>query len=224
MKEQSMTSHKTALSFVVPLVSLIAVALILPAAAHQDTAAHQNTAGAEKAQPAAKSQPSSADEQKARQYFTDLPLLTQEGKSVRFYTDVLKDRVVLINFVYTNCEDSCPLVTQQLTQVRDRLGEMFDDPIRFVSISTDPTRDTPQALAKFAQQQKADEPGWLFLTGEKENIDFIIKRLGQFSPQAEAHSTLMIAGNVRTRHWIKIMPMTPVPGIVVKLQTLASES
>ena len=219
-----MTSHKTALSFVVPLVSLIAVALILPAAAHQDTAAHQNTAGAEKAQPAAKSQPSSADEQKARQYFTDLPLLTQEGKSVRFYTDVLKDRVVLINFVYTNCEDSCPLVTQQLTQVRDRLGEMFDDPIRFVSISTDPTRDTPQALAKFAQQQKADEPGWLFLTGEKENIDFIIKRLGQFSPQAEAHSTLMIAGNVRTRHWIKIMPMTPVPGIVVKLQTLASES
>ena len=219
-----MTSHKTALSFVVPLVSLIAVALILPAAAHQDTAAHQNTAGAEKAQPAAKSQPSSADEQKARQYFTDLPLLTQEGKSVRFYTDVLKDRVVLINFVYTNCEDSCPLVTQQLTQVRDRLGEMFDDPIRFVSISTDPTRDTPQALAKFAQQQKADEPGWMFLTGEKENIDFIIKRLGQFSPQAEAHSTLMIAGNVRTRHWIKIMPMTPVPGIVVKLQTLASES
>jgi cytochrome oxidase Cu insertion factor (SCO1/SenC/PrrC family) len=143
---------------------------------------------------------------------------------VRFYTDVLKDRVVLINFVYTNCEDSCPLVTQQLTQVRDRLGEMFDHPIRFVSISTDPTRDTPQALAKFAQQQKADEPGWMFLTGEKENIDFIIKRLGQFSPQAEAHSTLMIAGNVRTRHWIKIMPMTPVPGIVVKLQTLASES
>jgi len=219
-----MTSHKTALSFVVPLVSLIAVALILPAAAHQDTAAHQGTAGAAKAQPAAKSQPSTPNEQKARQYFTDLPLLTQEGKSVRFYTDVLKDRVVLINFVYTNCEDSCPLVTQQLTQVRDRLGEMFDDPIRFVSISTDPTRDTPQALAKFAQQQKADEPGWLFLTGEKENIDFIIKRLVQFSPQAEAHSTLMIAGNVRTRHWIKIMPMTPVPGIVVKLQTLASES
>ena len=117
-----MTSHKTALSFVVPLVSLIAVALILPAAAHQDTAAHQGTAGAAKAQPAAKSQPSTPNEQKARQYFTDLPLLTQEGKSVRFYTDVLKDRVVLINFVYTNCEDSCPLVTQQLTQVRDRLG------------------------------------------------------------------------------------------------------
>jgi len=213
-----MTSHKTALSFVLPLVSVIAVALILPAAAHQQTA------GAEKAQPAAKPPPSTPDEQKARQYFTDLPLLTQEGKSVRFYTDVLKDRVVLINFVYTNCEDSCPLVTQQLTQVRDRLGEMFDDPIRFVSISTDPLRDTPQALAEFARQQKADEPGWMFLTGEKENIDFIIKRLGQFSPQAEAHSTLMIAGNVRTRHWIKIMPMTPVPGIVVKLQTLASES
>jgi cytochrome oxidase Cu insertion factor (SCO1/SenC/PrrC family) len=213
-----MTSHKKALSIVLPLVSLIAAAMIVPAAAQQQIAA------AEKAQPVAKAEPSAPDEDKARQYFTDLPLLTQEGKSVRFYTDVLKDRVVLINFVYTNCKDSCPLVTQQLTQVRDRLGEMFDDPIRFVSISTDPTRDTPQALAEFARKQKADEPGWMFLTGEKENVDFIIKRLGQFSPQAEAHSTLMIAGNVRTRHWIKIMPMTPVPGIVVKLQTLASES
>jgi cytochrome oxidase Cu insertion factor (SCO1/SenC/PrrC family) len=206
------------LSFALALVSLFAAALILPATAQQQAAASEN------ARPGAKPRLSLADDAKARQYFTDLPLLTQEGKSVRFYSDVLKDRVVLINFIYTNCRDSCPLVTQQLTQVRDRLGEMFDDPVRFVSISTDPTRDTPQALADFARQQKADEPGWLFLTGEKENIDFVIKRLGQFSPNPEGHSTLMIAGNVRTRHWIKIMPMTPVPAIVVKLQTLASES
>ena len=64
----------------------------------------------------------------------------------------------------------------------------------------------------------------VFLTGEKENIDLVLKRLGQFSPNPEAHSTLMIAGNVRTRHWIKIMPMTPVRGIVLKLQSLVSES
>ncbi|MDH3673099.1 MAG: SCO family protein [Gammaproteobacteria bacterium] len=213
-----MTSHKTVFFFVLPVVSIMAVALIVPAAAQQQTAT------AEKEQHAAKPQRSLPDEQKTRQYFTDLPLLTQEGKSVRFYTDVLKDRVVLINFMYTNCKDACPLMTQMLIQVRDRLGEMFDNPVRFVSISTDPERDTPQALAKFAKQQKADDPGWVFLTGEKKNIDFIVKRLGQYSPNVEAHSTMMLAGNVRTRHWIKIMPMTPAPGILAKLQTLASES
>jgi len=212
-----MTSNHRTLSFALALVALSAAALILPAAALQHAAA------SETAQPAASPQPALGDEEKARRYFTDLPLRTQEGKSVRFYSDVLKDRVVLINFVYTNCPDTCPLVTQQLNQVRDRLGEMFDNPIRFVSISTDPLRDTPQALAEFARQQKADDPGWVFLTGEKENIDFVLKRLGQFSPDPEAHSTLMIAGNVRTRHWIKIMPMTPVRGIVLKLQSLASE-
>ncbi|MHC4088780.1 MAG: SCO family protein [Planctomycetota bacterium] len=212
-----MTSHKTVFFFVLPLVSVMVVAL-LPAAADQQTAT------AEKEQHAAKPQRSVPDEQKTQQYFTDLPLLTQDGKSVRFYTDVLKDRVVLINFLYTNCKDACPLMTQMLIQVRDRLGEMFDNPVRFVSISTDPERDSPQALTKFAKQQKADDPGWVFLTGEKKNIDFILKRLGQYSPNVEGHSTMMLAGNVRTRHWIKIMPMTPVPAILAKLQTLASES
>lgn len=172
--------------------------------------------------PAASQAPS--EEDRARAYFTDLPLLTQDGKQVRFYTDVLKDRVVLINFVYTNCKDSCPLITQMLNKVRDSLGERFDNPVRFVSISTDPERDTPRALSEFAKQQKADDPGWFFLTGEKKNVDFVIKRLGQYSPNVESHSTLMLAGNVRTRHWIKIMPMTPPLAIVAKLEALASES
>ena len=164
------------------------------------------------------------EEARARAYFTDRPLLTHEGKAVRFYTDVLKDRVVLINFIYTNCKDACPLMTQMLNKVRDSLGERFDNPVRFVSISTDPARDTPQALKKFATQQKADDPGWFFLTGEKQHVDFIIKRLGQYSPNVEAHSTLMLAGNVRTRHWIKIRPMTPPAAIVAKLEALAAES
>jgi cytochrome oxidase Cu insertion factor (SCO1/SenC/PrrC family) len=172
--------------------------------------------------PAASQAPS--EEDRARAYFTDLPLLTQDGKQVRFYTDVLKDRVVLINFVYTNCKDACPLITQMLNKVRDSLGERFDNPVRFVSISTDPERDTPRALSEFAKQQKADDPGWFFLTGEKKNVDFVIKRLGQYSPNVESHSTLMLAGNVRTRHWIKIMPMTPPLAIVAKLEALASES
>lgn len=164
------------------------------------------------------------DEQATRAYFTDLALLTQKGDQVRFYTDVLKDRVVLINFIYTHCRDACPLLVQKLNQVKSGLGNLLGDKVYFVSISTDPVRDTPQALTRFAQQQKAEHPGWVFLTGPKPNVDTILKKLGQYSPQVESHSTLFLAGNVRTRHWMKISPTAPVPAIVMKLEDLAAEN
>jgi cytochrome oxidase Cu insertion factor (SCO1/SenC/PrrC family) len=188
---------------------------------------HQGQAQKEepKGEPAVTAQKQTGpDEATTRNYFTDLPLVTQEGKEVRFYTDVLKDKVVLLNFIYTNCRDTCPLLTQKLIQVQNRLGRRFGEQVYFVSISTDPTRDTPHALATFAKQQKADHPGWVFLTGPQQNIKTILTKLGQYKPQPEAHTTLMLAGNVRTRHWTKITPMMPVPAIAMKLEELAAEN
>ena len=167
---------------------------------------------------------SGPDEQETRNYFTDLPVVTQDGRVVRFYTDVLKDNVVLINFIYTNCQGTCPLLTYKLTQVRDQLAELFGRAIYFVSITTDAERDTPQALTKFAEQHSANGSGWLFLTGEKQNVDTIIKKFGQYSPQVGMHSTLLLAANVKSRHWMKIDSNAPVPAIVRKLRDLAGES
>ncbi len=203
--------------FVLPLASVAVLALILPATAHE------HIVKAASAQPGAKHASSRADEEKSRQYFTDLPLLTQDGKSVRFYSDVLKDRVVLINFMYTNCQNTCPLTTQKLLQVKSALGERFGDPVFFVSISVDPERDTPELLRRFAERQKALDPSWIFLTGDKANVDHIVSKLGQYNEEVEAHSTLMIAGNVKTRHWKKIVPMAPPPAIALTLEDLALE-
>jgi cytochrome oxidase Cu insertion factor (SCO1/SenC/PrrC family) len=165
-----------------------------------------------------------ADDDRARNYFTDLPLRTQEGKPVRFYSDVLRGRVVLINFIYTNCDQGCPVITRQLTEVKDQLGERFGREVFFVSISTDPERDSPEAMQAFAKEQGADHPGWIFLTGEKRYVDQIITKLGQYSPVPEEHSSLLLAGNVQTRHWMKIRPNSPIPAITYKLNELADES
>ena len=165
-----------------------------------------------------------ADAQAARDYFTDLPLVTQDGKQVRFFTDVLKDKVVLISFVYTQCKDACPLLTHKLTLVRDQLEGQLGEPIQFVSISLDPERDTPAALKTFAQRQQADHTGWVFLTGEPKNIQHIVKKLGQYSPDLQSHSTLMLAGNVKTAHWMKIPPTAPPMAIAEKLRLLAEDS
>ena len=165
-----------------------------------------------------------AAEDKARNYFTDLEVIDQNGKRLRFYSDVLKGRVVLINFIFTNCQDACPLVTHKLNQVRSLMAEVVRDEVWFVSISVDPERDTPEAMKAFAKKQRVDESRWLFLTGPKQNLDFIVKRLGQYTQEVEAHSTLMLAGNDKTRHWTRVMPMVPPAGVAEQLRALAEES
>lgn len=165
-----------------------------------------------------------AGEEKARSYFTDLEVIDQNGKRLRFYSDVLKDRVLLINFIFTSCMDACPLMTQRLIQTRELLVDAVKDDIWFVSISIDPERDTPEAMKAFAEKQGADERRWIWLTGKKQNLDFIVKRLGQYTDEIEAHSTLMIAANTRTRHWTRVMPMVPPAGIAEQMRALAEES
>ena len=160
---------------------------------------------------------------RARAYFTDLPVIDQNGTTRRFYSDVLQDRVVLINFIFSECEGACPLLTGLMNRVRDQLGELSGRAIRFVSISIDPVNDTPQALKKFAGMHNADRADWLFLTGDPGHLEYIVKKFGQYNGDRDAHSTLLLAANVATRHWSKITPTTPVEGIAEKLRLLAAE-
>ncbi len=163
----------------------------------------------------------SAGTRDARSYFTDLELLTQDGRKVRFYSDVLDGRTVLINVIYTNCKDACPLITQQLNEVRSRIPDLFGSRVFFVTLSSDPILDSPKLLKQFAQKQNADVAGWTFLTGRKEHIDHILKKLGQYSEDKEDHSTLIIAGNVPAKRWTKIRPDAPAAAIAERLTLLA---
>lgn len=204
------------------LAAVLAIATSLPAAAHQG-AGHPGGASGKNAEPAAApvaSDVKAEGTRDARTYFTDTELLDQNGQRLRFYSDVLKDRVVLINVVFTSCKDACPLITRQLTEVRDRLGERFGKEVFFVSLSSDAERDTPAALKAFAAKQQADVPGWIFLTGKKADMDKVLARLGQLGESAEGHSTLLIAGNVPAKRWAKIRPNAPTAAIAERLKTL----
>lgn len=160
------------------------------------------------------------EEAKAREYFTDLPVVDQNGQELRFYSDVLRGRTVLIDFIFTNCEDACPIATAKLNQLRNTLGERFGEEVFFVSISVDPDRDTPNHMKAFAAEQNADVPGWIWLTGKPEHVNRIVKRFGQYTEDFENHTTLMLAGNVPKKHWTKIQPMADVSQIALKLTSL----
>ena len=161
--------------------------------------------------------------ERARNYFTDTVLVDQHGKKHRFYSDVLDGRIVMINVMYSNCKGACPMMTKMLTHVKDEVGDRFGKDIFFVSISNNPERDTPEAMARFAKKQNAMDKGWYFLTGEKPELEKIVRKLGFYSNNFEEHTSLLLAGNTRTGHWIKIKPSTPLPGITIKLNQLADE-
>ncbi len=163
------------------------------------------------------------EEERARGYFTNLELINQDGETVRFFDDVMKDKVVVINFIFTNCKGACPLMTHKLTLVRDKLEGYVGEPLQFVSLSLDPLRDTPAAMKEFAKTHNADHDGWVFLTGDADNLDTIIKKLGQYTDDMEAHSTMMLAGNVNNAHWIKILPQEQPPAIAEKLRRLMED-
>lgn len=161
------------------------------------------SAGDEKAA-AAKS--SSANEGSAT-YFPNLTLLTQDNKPIRFYEDLLKGKTVLINFLFTTCKGVCPPMTANLARVQKHLGERVGRDIMMISISVDPTADTPAVLKKFADTFKA-QPGWYFLTGEKKNVDWVLYKLGGYVEDKQQHTGVLIIGNEATGEWMKVMAMS----------------
>ncbi|TAK59658.1 SCO family protein [Methylobacter sp.] len=143
-------------------------------------------------------------------YFPNIPLVTQDGKTVRFYDDLIKDKVIAINFIYTHCGDTCPLETASLRQVQKLLGDRVGKDVFFYSISIDPKHDTPKALKEYAAKFNVG-PGWTFLTGTKADTTLLRKKLGLYREEAEAkklgeHNVSFMIGNEATGQWMKRSP------------------
>lgn len=139
-------------------------------------------------------------------YFPNITLTTQEGKEVHLWDDLLKDRNVVINFIYTQCGASCPLETARLAQVQQLLGDRMGRDVFFYSFSIDPERDTPAELKAYAERFHAGR-GWLFLTGRKADIELVRGKLGQAARagqnQLADHSTTLMIGNAATGQWMR---------------------
>jgi protein SCO1/2 len=125
-----------------------------------------------------------------QQHFPDLQLTTHHGKKVRFYDDLIKDRKVVINFMFTSCANACPLVTANLAKVQRILHGRIGHDISMYSITLDPTVDTSERLWLYAAKHRVAD-GWLFLTGKPSDIELLRKSLGfvQRNPLRDANKT-----------------------------------
>jgi copper(I)-binding protein/cytochrome oxidase Cu insertion factor (SCO1/SenC/PrrC family) len=140
-------------------------------------------------------------------YFPNVELTTQDDETVRFFTDLIEDKIVLINFIYTSCVDTCPMETAQLIQVQKILGDRIGKDVFFYSISIDPEHDTPAVLKEYKDRFRAK---WTFLTGNNADIIELRKKLGLYIEEIQDgsnnHNVSMIIGNQSTGRWMKRSP------------------
>jgi protein SCO1 len=141
--------------------------------------------------------PRSPRERIRQRYFPNVQLQTQDGKTVRFYDDLIKDKIVTINFFYAKCEGICPTVTANLAKAQKILGDRVGREIFMTSISLKPEHDTPAVLKEYADMFKA-KPGWSFLTGKPDDIELLRRSLGftNLDPRLDKDTSQHI-GNVR---------------------------
>ena len=143
-------------------------------------------------------------------YFPNIALVNHEGKSVRFFDDLIQDKVVVINFMYASCPDACSLDTARLAKVQQILGDRVGDDIFMYSITIDPKHDTPEVLAEYAKRFRT-KPGWWFLTGDEAEILLLRQKLGLYmaglDKELKDHNMSFLIGNQRTGQWMKRSPM-----------------
>ena len=127
-------------------------------------------------------------------------LQTQDGEEVRFVSDVVGDKIVVMDFVYTTCTTVCPVLTALFTQVQTQLGDDLGGEVIMISMTVDAARDTPARLKAYAAKHHVQE-GWTWLTGPKSTMDDVLTGLGAFSTSFEDHPAMVIVGDGSTGEW-----------------------
>lgn len=158
-------------------------------------------------------------------YFPNVSLTTQDGKVVRFYDDLIKNKVVVINAMYTVCTAICPSNTASLLNLQAALGPQVGKDIFIYSITLQPEIDDARALKAYAKKYGA-QPGWTFLTGKRADIELLRRKLGFYDsdPVADAdisnHAGVFRIGNDRVGRWMMMPASAPTKQVVVSIKNI----
>jgi protein SCO1 len=166
--------------------------------------------------------PAKSAQSPAEKYFTDTELINQDGKTVRFYTDVLQGKVIVINSFFSTCQGACLPMNRNFQKVAELLGDHVGKDLFLVSITVDPEMDTPGALKAYAKRLNAPA-GWMFLTGTRQNVDLVLKKLGQYVEDKNDHMTIMIIGNERTGLWKKAFGLAQPDELVKVVESVLND-
>ncbi len=156
-------------------------------------------------------------------HFPNVELITQDGKKVRFYDDLIKGKVVALELIYTTCKYNCPLETARMVQLQKLLGDRMGKDVFFYSITIEPEHDTPEVLKAYADKYHVG-PGWTFLTGKPADIKLISKKLGldklPNGNDPDGHMPSLLIGNERTGIWMRNSALDNTKFMALKIEQL----
>jgi protein SCO1/2 len=208
-----------------PAVWAIAILILslgcTPAVAQQSNQAQANAPGKVTSQEPAPQEAKPA-QSPSQTYFTDVVLVNQNGEKMRFYSDLLRDKVVVINSFFATCPGSCLPMERNLEKMQEALGDRVGKDVHIISISVDPLVDTPANLKEYAKKLHA-KPGWYFLTGEKQNVDLALKKLGHLVANKQDHLNIFIIGNERTGLWKKAFGLAQSEELIKVLDSVLND-
>jgi len=146
----------------------------------------------------------------------DVDVYDQNGKQLKFYTDLVKGKIVAINFIFTTCTNICPPLTATFRKVQVEAGPN----VNLISVSVDPTTDTPERLKAYADKFKAGA-GWTFVTGDKVDIDKLLAGLGAAVADKNDHTPMVLIGNESANYWTRAYGLAPPSQLVGAIKAAA---
>ena len=149
----------------------------------------------------------------------DVNVLDQDGNALHFYTDLIKDKTVAINFIFTNCTTICPPLAATFARLQKEMGDKVGKDVHLISISVDPLTDTPERLKAWGAKFKAG-PGWTFVTGEKQEMDKLLVALGAAVSKREDHTPALIIGNDSKGVWTRTYGLAKINQIMGVIQNV----
>lgn len=152
--------------------------------------------------------------------FPNSEVQNKEGKTLKFYDELIKGKVVAINFVFSSCPTICPLMQVTFAQLQKNLNEAGIKDITLISVTVDPATDTPARLKSWSEQFKGEE-GWSYVTGDKKTIDHILKKLEVFTADINDHPSFILIGNDKKGTWKRVNSLAPVETLTEELTKLA---
>ncbi|MCB1035943.1 MAG: SCO family protein [Acidobacteria bacterium] len=187
----------------------------LPAEGGQDHAAMGHEAHADMA----KGQPAADAAEEARLRIPDMDLLDQDGRPVHFYRDLVEDKVVAMNFIFTTCTTICPPMGANFSRLQEALGEHLGRDVQLISVSIDPTTDTPQRLKAWGEKFSASD-AWTLVTGPKPDVDQVLRQLEVLSPDFKDHGPVALLINDRTGAVRRVNGLTPPAKLAAMLEEM----
>ena len=150
----------------------------------------------------------------------DVVVLDQNSQKVRFYSDLVKGKIVAVNFIFTTCTTICSPMTANIARVQKKLLARGEKNVHFISVSVDPEGDTPEKLKSYAAMFHA-QPGWTFVTGTRAQLEPVWRAFGVPMGAREDHTATVVIGNEARHEWTYGSGLTSADKLVTVIQSVA---